>query len=104
MWDLSEYELKNWDDEQAYAQHWQKMQGEGLSDVALLVLRVLISADQEGASLTKIVRITNADVLDIQEVLDNWFEFLMQQRIKQENCYSLYHTHFCNWLAKQISN
>ncbi len=101
---LSEYELKNWDDEQAYVQHWQKMQGEGLSHVAVSVLHILISADKEGVSLTSIVQITNADVLDIQEVLDNWFEFLQQHRIGKEARYSLYHPNFRDWLAKQISN
>ena len=102
--DLSEYRLKNWDNEQAFTQHWQKMQDEGLSDVALSVLRVLTSAEKEGVSLSKITQITNADVFDIQEVLDNWFEFLQQQRIGKETRYSLYHPHFRDWLAKQISN
>ena len=100
--DLSKYGLKNWDNEQAYSQHWQKMQGEGLSDVALSVLRVLISTKQEGVSLSQIVQITNADVLDIQEVLDNWFEFLQQQCIGKESHYSLYSPHFRDWLAKPL--
>ncbi|MEO1373848.1 MAG: ATP-binding protein [Cyanobacteria bacterium J06635_10] len=101
---LSEYGLKNWENEQNYTQHWQKMQGEGLSDVGLQVLRVLTSAENEGASLHQIMQITDADVLDIQEVLDNWFEFLQQKRIGKESHYSLYHPHFRDWLAKQISN
>ncbi len=102
--DLSEYGLKNWDNEQTFTQHLQKMQGEGLSDVALSVLRVLTSAEKEGVFLSQITQITNADVLDIQEVLDNWFEFLQQQRIDKETRYSLYHPHFRDWLTKQISN
>ncbi len=102
--DLSEYDLKNWDNEQAFTQHWQKMQGEGLSDVALSVLRVLNSTNKQGVSLSQIAQITNADVFDIQEVLDNWFEFLQQQHIGKETHYSLYHPNFRDWLAKQISN
>ena len=102
--DLSEYDLKNWGNEQTFTQHWQKMQDEGLSDVALSVLRVLTAAEKEGVSLRQITRMTNVDVLDIQEVLDNWFEFLQQQRIDKETRYSLYHPHFRDWLAKQIRN
>ncbi len=101
--DLSEYSLKNWENEQTFTQHWQKMQGEGLSDVALSVLGVLTSAAKEGVSLSEITQITNADVFDIQEVLDNWFEFLQQHRLGKETYYSLYHPHFRDWLAKQIS-
>ncbi|WP_392476242.1 ATP-binding protein [Nostoc sp. C110] len=100
--DLSEYGLKNWDNEQAFTQHWQKMQGEGLSDVALSVLGVLISGEKEGVSLNEITAIKNVDVFDIQEVLDNWFEFLQQQRIGKETRYSLYHPRFRDWLGKQI--
>ena len=101
--DLSEYGLKNWDNEQTFSQHWQKMQGEGLSDVALSVLAVLTSGKKEGISVSKIMQKTNLDVFDIQEVLDNWFEFLQQQHIGKETRYSLYHPHFRDWLAKQIS-
>ena len=47
MINLCEYELKNWDNEEAFAQHWQKMQGEGLSDVDLQVLQVLVSVGKD---------------------------------------------------------
>mgnify|MGYP001796698335 CR=1 FL=1 len=45
--DLSEYSLKNWDKEGAFVKHWQKMQGEGLSDVNLQVLKVLVSVGKD---------------------------------------------------------
>lgn len=102
IFDLSKYGLKNCDNEHFFYQHWQKMKGESLSDVAFSVLSVLTSAEKEGVSLSQIMQITNADVLDIQEVLDNWFEFLQQRRIGKENYYNLYHPGFRDWLAKQI--
>lgn len=102
--DLSEYELNNWDDEQAFTQHWQKIQGESLSAQELSVLRVLTSAETKGISLSQITQITNVDVFDIQELLDNWFEFLKQQPIEKEIYYSWYHPQFRDWLAKVISN
>ncbi len=100
--DLSEYDLKNWDNEENFAQHWQKMQGGGLSNVDLQVLQVLVSAGKDGVSVKEIAKTTQIDALDIQEVLENWFEFLIQQQVGRETRYSLYRVNFSDWLAKQI--
>ncbi|CDN09958.1 hypothetical protein RintRC_3535 [Richelia intracellularis] len=35
-------------------------------------------AEKERVTLNQMTQITNADVFDIQEVLNNWFEFLKQ--------------------------
>ncbi|ARV57576.1 ATP-binding protein [Nostocales cyanobacterium HT-58-2] len=86
-----------------YQQHWQKIQGEGLSDVALQMLRVLTAAETEGMSAKAITQIIHEDEYDVAEILENWLEFL-QQRVGKETCYSFYHSNFRLWLAKQISN
>ncbi|MBA3921534.1 MAG: hypothetical protein H0X31_07475 [Nostocaceae cyanobacterium] len=93
-----------------YQQHWQKMTAGGLSDIALKVLRVLTSTEQaEGISIAiakrsstlgQIAQTLNEDEYEIEEVLENWFEFLQQQRIGEEIHYSFYHSSFGNWLAK----
>ena len=59
---------------------------------------MLTSADDKGVSLREIVKITQGDVFDIQELLDNWFEFLQLQPINQETHYSWYHANFRDWL------
>jgi hypothetical protein len=86
-----------------YQQHWQKIKGEGLSDVALKVLRVLTAAETGGMSTKAITQIIDEDEYDVAEILENWLEFL-QQRVGKETTYSLYHPNFRLWLAKQISN
>lgn len=104
--DLSEYDLKNWDDESAFTQHWQKMQARGLSpsgqttltQIAEKILQVLAVASG-GMSVTEIAEATNEDEYDVEEVLDSWFEFLQQQQIDKETKYSFYHPHFSQWLA-----
>ncbi len=104
--DLSEYDLKNWDDESAFTQHWQKMHSRGVSpsgqttltDIAEKVLRVLAVAHQ-GISVRELAEATNEDEYDVEEVLDGWFEFLQQQQIDKETKYSFYHPHFSQWLA-----
>ena len=78
------------------------MQGEGLSDVNLQVLKVLVSVGKDGVSVKEITKTTKIDALDIQEVLENWFEFLIQKHVDKETHYSLYHVNFCDWLAKKI--
>ncbi|KAB8317735.1 ATP-binding protein [Tolypothrix campylonemoides VB511288] len=86
-----------------YQQHWQKIKGEGLSDVALKVLDVLTSGETGGMSAKAITQIIHEDEYDVAEILENWLEFL-QQGVGKETTYSLYHSHFRVWLAKQTSN
>ncbi len=95
---LSEYNLKNWDTELEFTQHWQKIQGEGLSDITEKVLHVLAVAS-EGMSVEEIAKTINEDEYDVEEALDSWFEFLQQQQIDKETKYSFYHPHFSQWLA-----
>jgi hypothetical protein len=102
--DLSEYSEQNWDDVPSFIQHWQKMKQEGLSDVALKVLRVLTSASKGGMSASAIAQIIDEDEYEVEEVLENWLEFLVQQRIDTKTNYSFYHANFRNWLAARLSN
>lgn len=102
--DLSEYSEQNWDDVPSFIQHWQKMKQEGLSDVALKVLRVLTSASKKGMSASAIAQIIDEDEYEVEEVLENWLEFLVQQRIDTKTNYSFYHPNFRNWLAARLSN
>jgi hypothetical protein len=102
--DLSEYSEQNWDDVPSFIQHWQKMKQEGLSDVALKVLRVLTSASKGGMSASAIAQIIDEDEYEVEEVLENWLEFLVQQRIDTKTNYSFYHPSFRNWLAGRLNN
>ncbi|MHC5611711.1 MAG: hypothetical protein ACYTXA_12010 [Nostoc sp.] len=88
-----------------YQQHWQKMKGEGLSSIALEVLRVLISGEKgKGLSVKAIIEIIHEDEYEVQEVLENWLEFLVQQKVSTETRYSFYHDSFRDWLAEQLVN
>lgn len=87
-----------------YQQHWQKMQGEGLSDVAVDLLRILTAAEIQPMSTVTISQIINADVYDVAEIMENWLEFLQETRNGKEIRYKLYHDSFRDWLAKVISD
>jgi hypothetical protein len=106
-----------------YQSHWQRMKGKGSSSVELGVLRCLstqpppslegkrgereeISAEavSEAMSATLIAQMIDEDEYEVEEVLENWIEFLQQQRIEGEICYSLYHSSFRDWLGRQVYN
>ncbi|WP_157162543.1 hypothetical protein [Cylindrospermum stagnale] len=87
-----------------YQQHWQKMQGEGFSDLAVELLRVLTVAETQAMSTVAIAQILNADIYDVAEIMENWLEFLQETRIDKEINYRLYHNSFRVWLAKEINN
>ncbi|MDB9311389.1 hypothetical protein PN471_22730 [Aphanizomenon sp. CS-733/32] len=59
-----------------YQQHWQKMQGQGLSDVAINILRVLTAEETPAMSTVAISKIIKADVFDVAEIMETWLEFL----------------------------
>ncbi|MGH8001284.1 MAG: hypothetical protein ACREPR_18130, partial [Brasilonema sp.] len=93
-----------------YQQHWQKMKGEALSDLLLKVVGVLTCAETGEISAKGIAQAisqrldatrTAEDEYDVEEILENWLEFLHQHRIGKETRYSFYHSHFRLWLANQ---
>jgi ABC-type dipeptide/oligopeptide/nickel transport system ATPase component len=109
--DLSQHDLQNWDNDSAFTQHWQQMQGEGFSDIAMKILQVLATAENDGISASTILQrihrtnppTLDADIFDVEEVLENWFEFLQQHQVDKEIRYSLYHPNFRDWLAAKLS-
>jgi HrpA-like RNA helicase len=85
--------------ESYYQQHWEKMQGDGFSDVAVNVLRVLSAATQP-MSILEFSQAVNVDVFDVMEVIEQWLEFLQEFRQGKEVKYQLYHHGFQLWLRE----
>ena len=56
------------------------------------------------ASRYNIAKVIDIDEYDVEEVLEDWIEFLVPEWIEQEICYSLYHSHFRKWLYKGINS
>ena len=77
-----------------YQQHWQRMQGHGLSDVAMDILRVLTAEETQPMSTVAISQIIKADVFDVAEIMETWLEFLQEIREGKETKYQLYHHSF----------
>jgi len=88
-----------------YQQHWQKIKAQGLSSTALEVLYVLTSIEKgKKVSVKAITEVIGKDEYEVEEVLENWLEFLVQQKVSTETHYCFYHDSFRDWLAEQLVN
>ncbi|MDZ8023767.1 MAG: ATP-binding protein [Nostoc sp. DedQUE11] len=91
-----------------YQQHLHKMfpPEEGMEH-STDVLNVLtqqqkaISVDALAQTAAAIANIINTDEYEVEEVLENWLEFLHQEQIDGAIYYSLYHSSFRHWLGTQ---
>ncbi|MDB9339627.1 MULTISPECIES: AAA family ATPase [Cyanophyceae] len=86
-----------------YQELWDKMQGDGLSDVAVNVLGVLTAGEMQPLSMLDISKVINEDVFDVMEVLEGWLEFLQVISTGKEVKYQLYHYGFRKWLRGCLS-
>ncbi|MBW4666959.1 MAG: ATP-binding protein [Cyanomargarita calcarea GSE-NOS-MK-12-04C] len=85
-----------------YQQHWQKMQRNGLSALKLAVVQTLTQQGKGQVTKSAIAEIIDEDEYEVEEVLENWYEFLHFQQVNGEILYSFYHFSFCNWLGQQV--
>ncbi|BBD66896.1 hypothetical protein NIES4072_58270 [Nostoc commune NIES-4072] len=91
-----------------YQQHLHKMfppeqDTEHSTDVlnVLIQQQKAISVEALAQTAAAIAQIIDTDEYEVEEVLENWLEFLQQQKIASETHYSLYHSNFRDWLSKQ---
>lgn len=87
-----------------YQQHLDKMIPSNLPsqerELKLSVLKVLAQASSSVSSAA-IASTIGANEYDVEEVLENWHEFLTLQQNNGEICYNLYHFSFRHFLSKQ---
>ncbi|MDZ8088946.1 MAG: ATP-binding protein [Nostoc sp. DedQUE12b] len=90
-----------------YQQHLHKMfPSEQKTKHSTDVLNVLIqqqkaiSVEALAQPAAGIAQIIDTDEYEVEEVLENWLEFLQQKQIASETYYSLYHSSFRDWLGK----
>ncbi|MDJ0694527.1 ATP-binding protein [Mastigocoleus sp. MO_188.B34] len=93
-----------------YQQHLQKMfPAEEADPIAQAVLNTLVQnslvqdqsplSQRRGQTVEEISQIIDADEYDVEEVLENWIEFLTVHQIDGDNKYGLYHSNFGKWLS-----
>jgi len=88
--------------QQYYYQHWQRMgmKDKPLPRTKIKIVYVLAEARKPVSSLL-ISQFAGEDALTVQEVLDDWDQFLREERIEEQTRYSIYHASFQDFLHSQ---
>ena len=79
---------------QYYQSHWQQITSNPPTSVELGVINALLEAEEK-LSMEAIATNSNIDIFEVEEVLENWVEFL---QINEEK-YQLYHPSFRQFLT-----
>ncbi len=86
-----------------YQVHWVRMgMDEKPQELKVFILFILVEIGTP-IPCEMIAAITEQDEYDVQSVLDEWVEYLKPQDLEGENCYSIYHASFLDFLkAKRV--
>ncbi|MEO1430530.1 MAG: AAA family ATPase [Cyanobacteria bacterium J06633_8] len=86
-----------------YQQHLTKMfpgeRGDEFNSNAQAVLDILVK-NSSPISVEEIAQTIDVDEYDVEEILEDWIEFLTVNQIEGKTCYSLYHESIRNWLIQ----
>ncbi len=85
-----------------YEEHWRRM---GMMDkqrkrTKIKIVYVLAEL-REPVSRQLIAEFASEDAFTVQEVLDEWEQFLRQEYVDGQTCYSIYHLSFCDFLSRK---
>ncbi|MBD2594374.1 NACHT domain protein [Nostoc spongiaeforme FACHB-130] len=84
--------------QQYYQVHWDRMKmDDELQNLKVFILFILVEIGTPIPS-EMIAAIAKQEEYHVQLVLDEWVEYLKLQNIKEENCYSIYHASFLDFL------
>lgn len=88
--------------QQYYYQHWQRMgmTAKPLPRTKIKIVYVLAEARKPVSSLL-ISQFAGEDALTVQEVLDEWDQFLREEQIEGQTRYSIYHASFQDFLHRK---
>jgi hypothetical protein len=85
-----------------YEEHWRRM---GMTEkerkrTKIKIVYVLAEL-REPVSRQLIAEFASEDAFTVQEVLDEWEQFLRQEYVDGQTCYSIYHLSFCDFLSRK---
>ncbi|MEQ9553441.1 MAG: hypothetical protein RIM23_27945 [Coleofasciculus sp. G3-WIS-01] len=88
--------------QQYYYQHWQRMgmTAKPLPRTKIKIVYVLAEA-RKPVSSSLISQFAGEDALTVQEVLDDWDQFLREEQIEGQTRYSIYHASFQDFLHRK---
>ncbi|WP_244329216.1 transcriptional regulator [Tolypothrix sp. PCC 7910] len=87
--------------QQYYQTHWARMgmnnKGE---EIKVIILFILVEIGTP-IPCEMIADIAGKDEFEVQKVLDDWVEYLKKQNVDGDDCYSIYHASFLDFLQAQ---
>ncbi|MBR8834844.1 MAG: transcriptional regulator [Stigonema ocellatum SAG 48.90 = DSM 106950] len=95
--DFSELEKFHKGLREYYQTHWRRM-GMDTEQKEKMVIILFILVESTPISCEMIAKIAEQDEYEVQKVLDQWVEYLKDQKIDEKTCYSIYHTSFLDFL------
>jgi len=82
-----------------YETHWQRMKMDSASrEMRVVILFILVEIGTP-IPCEMIADIANQEEFTVQEILNEWIEYLKQQKIDGDTCYSIYHASFLEFLT-----
>ncbi len=81
-----------------YQFHWVRMNRDDASKEAKVIVLFILVEIGTPVPCEMIAEIAERDEFDVREFLDEWVEYLKEQEIQGETCYTIYHTSFLDFL------
>nr|WP_313954443.1 NACHT domain-containing protein [Anabaena subtropica] len=86
-----------------YETHWVRMGMDDKTQQQMVIILFILVEIGTPIPCEMIADIAKEDEFEVQKVLDDWVEYLKHQNISGENCYSIYHSSFLDFLkAKRV--
>jgi hypothetical protein len=85
-----------------YDFHWRRM-GMNVEPLPRTKINIvyILGEIRSPASRKLICKFAKEEELTVQKVLDEWQQFLHEQRIDKDSCYSIYHASFLDFLHRK---
>jgi hypothetical protein len=89
--------------ESYYQDHWVRMgmEKDDKPQVAKVIVLFILVEFGSPISCEMIAEIAEQDESEVQDVLNDWVEYLTDKEIEEDTCYSFYHASFLDFLKKK---
>ncbi|MFN6436059.1 MAG: transcriptional regulator [Nostoc sp. DedSLP01] len=101
--EYNDFNLKQLPDglQQYYQTHWVRMKMDSAPNKIMVIILYILVEIGTPIPCEMIADIAQEDEYEVQQILNKWFEYLKQQTIDEDTCYSIYHASFLDFLKSK---
>ncbi|KAB8331284.1 NACHT domain-containing protein [Scytonema tolypothrichoides VB-61278] len=81
-----------------YRTHWVRMGMDTEPQEKMVIILFILVEISTPIPCEMMAEIANQDEYEVEKVLEQWVEYLKDQKVDKETCYSIYHTSFLEFL------